>query len=972
MRVVTDDAITDGHYTWSSDTTYLLDGYVFLEGGSITIEPGTRIEGKAVPSNGVDPASALIITRGAQIFAEGTEQEPIVFTAEGEDGTFSAVDDRGSWGGLILLGRATVGEDGGEDNVEGLPEEDRTTYGGADSPIDDDNSGVLKFVSIRYGGDVLSGDNEINGLTLGGVGSGTKIEFIEIFGNKDDGIEIFGGTVDIRYLITAFCGDDSFDTDESWAGRGQFWFAIQLPSDPSGNEQYGGEHDGSEADDLEPKTVHTIYNATLIGMGPTNGDGNGADNNGIRVRNDVAISYNNSIFVEFANKAMRMQNPSTVRYVTNDDFQLRNNLWNGFGDGTALTDIIRVDDDNITQQQVIDKLLAEGNSTDDPDLGSIGRMPNGMLDPRPNAGSPALSGAHTPDDDWFAATSYRGAFSAVDNWALGWTHLDEQGYFGDWAVPEVEVITDDHLEENTNYFWTNDRVYLLDGYVFLESGSCLEIEAGTRIEGKAIPTNGVDPASALIITRGAQIKAMGTADQPIVFTAEGEDGSFDPVDDRGSWGGLIILGRATVGEDGGEDNIEGLPEEDRTTYGGADSPIDNDDSGELHYISIRYAGDVLSGDNEINGLTLGGVGSETEIDHVEIFANADDGVEIFGGTVDIRNLIVAFCGDDSFDTDESWAGRGQFWLAIQYNQDPSGNEQYGGEHDGSEADDLEPKTVHTIYNATLIGMGPTNGDGNGADNNAIRVRNDVAISYNNSIFVEFANKAMRMQNPSTVRYVTDDDFQLRNNIWSRFGDGEDLTQVIRVDDDNITQAQVIAKLAAEGNQLVPSDEFDDIISSISREPNGMLDPRPNKPSLAFENVHTPTDAWFEAVDYRGAFGNVDNWALGWSHLAEQGYFGNLVSTFELGGNAAGLALSSIAPNPVRDLATLTLELPVASDAIVYVFDMNGKIVQVNKLGVVAQGVTNYELNTTRLASGQYVLGLVTESGSVSQQMTVVK
>ncbi|MEZ4985495.1 MAG: hypothetical protein R2795_10735 [Saprospiraceae bacterium] len=125
----------------------------------------------------------------------------------------------------------------------------------------------MRYVSIRYGGAVLSGDNEINGLTLGGVGAGTIIDFVEIFGNADDGIEIFGGHVDIKHAIAVFCGDESFDTDESWAGRGQYWFAIQHPQDPSGNEQFGGEHDGSEADDLQPKTVHTIYNATFIGMG---------------------------------------------------------------------------------------------------------------------------------------------------------------------------------------------------------------------------------------------------------------------------------------------------------------------------------------------------------------------------------------------------------------------------------------------------------------------------------------------------------------------------------------------------------------------------------------------------------------------------------------------------------------------------------------------------------------------------------
>ncbi|MEL6659547.1 MAG: T9SS type A sorting domain-containing protein, partial [Bacteroidota bacterium] len=959
--VITDaDLVGDTDYNWTNDNVYILDGYVFLEAGScLNIEAGTRIEGASNPTNGVDGTSALIITRGAQIKAVGTEQAPIIFTAEGEDGSFDPLDDRGSWGGILILGNAVIGEDGGEENIEGIPEEDRTTYGGSDNG---ESSGIMRFVSIRYGGAVLSGDNEINGLTLGGVGSGTEIDFVEVFGNQDDGIEIFGGAVDIKHAVVAFCGDEMYDTDESWAGRGQFWFGIQAENDPSGNQQFGGEHDGSEADDLEPKTVHTIYNATFIGMGA--GTGNAAGNTALRIRNDVGISYNNSIFTDFGDRAIRFQSPSTERYL-NDDFKLESNLWFGYGEGSAITDIIRVDDGG-TQADVIAKLVAEGNSLDDPILAGISRIADGGLDPRPNVGSPALSGAADATDEWFESTSYRGAFDFLNNWALNWTHMDEQGYFGDLTDEAgVEFITDADLVADTEYNWTPDNVYVLDGYVYLEAGGCLNIAPGTRVEFTPDPTNGVDGTSALIITRDAQIKAEGTATDPIVFTAEGEDGTFSATDDRGSWGGLLILGNAVIGEDGGEENIEGIPEEDRTTYGGNDNA---DNSGILRYVSIRYGGAVLSGDNEINGLTLGGVGSGTEIDFVEVFGNADDGIEIFGGAVDITHGIVAFCGDEMFDTDESWAGRGQFWFGIQAENDPSGNQQFGGEHDGSEADDLEPRTVHTIYNATYFGMG--DGTGNAAGNTALRIRNDVGISYNNSIFADFGEQAIRFQSPSTERYLNGD-FALESNIWSLFGDGETLEDIIRVDDGG-TQAEVIAKLASEGNQLVPDAEFGDIINSISREPIGLLDPRPNQPSLAFENVATPSDAFFETVDYRGAFDNVDNWAIGWSHMDELGYFGDLVETVELGSNDQGLALNAIAPNPVNNVAQLAFNLPTTSDVIVYVYTMEGKAVVIEKLGRLTEGANNYTLDTTGLASGQYIVAVMTNAGGVSQKMTVVK
>ncbi|MEL7159336.1 MAG: T9SS C-terminal target domain-containing protein, partial [Bacteroidota bacterium] len=240
-KVITDaDLVGSTTYNWSADTIYQLDGYVYLEAdGVLNIAPGTRIEGLANPSDANDLASTLIITRDATITANGTAAQPIVFTAEGEDENFSVPDDRGSWGGLVILGNAPVGEENatGVANIEGIPQEARTQYGGTNV---NDNSGSLRYVSIRYGGAVLADNNEINGLTLGGVGNGTLIEFIEVFGNNDDGIEFFGGSVDVKHAIVAFCKDDSFDSDQAWSGRGQFWFTIQLPNDQTGNNQNGG------------------------------------------------------------------------------------------------------------------------------------------------------------------------------------------------------------------------------------------------------------------------------------------------------------------------------------------------------------------------------------------------------------------------------------------------------------------------------------------------------------------------------------------------------------------------------------------------------------------------------------------------------------------------------------------------------------------------------------------------------------
>ena len=479
---------------------YLIDGYVYLEdGGTLNIEEGTRIEGKANPTNTSDLASTLIIARGATINAEGTAEEPIVFTAEGEDGSFSLPDDRGQWGGLVVLGRAAVGEENGTGvaNIEGIPQEGRTQYGG---DADDDNSGILRYVSIRYGGAVLADNNEINGLTLGGVGSGTTVEYIEVFGNNDDGIELFGGSVDVRYALVAFCKDDSFDTDQAWSGRGQFWFTIMLPNDQTGNNQNGGEHDGSENPSDDGGPVQTVYNATYIGMG--SGMDNGESNTGLRIKSRAAISYNNSIFMDFGANGIRIEDESYDRYL-DGDFAFNNNIWYDFGGETDATNLVRVDEDD-DAAAVVAALLASSNTVENPNLAGISRNTDGMLDPRPSGGSPAYQDiADVPEGDFFQATGYRGAFSFGNNWASGWTHMDELGYFGDLVAEKAtRVVRDIDLVGGQTYNWSADTIYVLDGYVFLESGGVLNIAPGTTVQGASTPSSANDLASALIIARG--------------------------------------------------------------------------------------------------------------------------------------------------------------------------------------------------------------------------------------------------------------------------------------------------------------------------------------------------------------------------------------------------------------------------------------------------------------------------------------
>jgi hypothetical protein len=221
---------------------------------------------------------------------------------------------------------------------------------------------------------------------------------------------------------------------------------------------------------------------------------------------------------------------------------------------------------------------------------------------------------------------------------------------------------------STNTTWTTGNVYQLGGRITVLDGATLEIEPGVIVKGEA--GTGAN-ATALLVARGGRLLAEGEPDAPIIFTSVADEitpedieaGNFgspnlDP-DINGFWGGVIVLGRAPISasNDNGdvtEIQIDGIPTSDQNGLYGGNDPAD--DSGVLRYISIRHGGTNIGQGNEINGLSLGGVGTGTVIDHIEIVANQDDGVEWFGGTCSATNVLVWNCGDDGIDTDQSWSG----------------------------------------------------------------------------------------------------------------------------------------------------------------------------------------------------------------------------------------------------------------------------------------------------------------------------
>lgn len=402
------DVVLDGNIsadmTLHADDAVLLAGQTFVDSGvTLTIEPGTIIE--SLPNDGEGLAPCLVIKRGAMIMARGTATAPITFTSNLPDD----LKDRGSWGGLIILGKAPINKSGGQAFVEGLV---GVPYGGNDP---EDNSGVLEYVRVWYGGRSIGQDNEINGITLAGVGRGTIVEYCEVAFNLDDGFEMFGGTVDLKYCSVLFVGDDAFDTDLGYQGRGQFLFVLMGEED--GNRAFEMDNDGSDMD-KQPRSHPKFSNVTLIGSG---GRSVVADNDQmIRMREGSGGDFRNMIIVDGKEYGIRITDSPTLSLISTNPgtspdylyFSSNNIIYNcksgQFSDDYSMT--------------AIDTAVS---------IGAIGResAETGSITVLPAAGGPAYRNVDAViADDFFEDVDFKGAFGTV-NWLVGWSWLNERGRF---------------------------------------------------------------------------------------------------------------------------------------------------------------------------------------------------------------------------------------------------------------------------------------------------------------------------------------------------------------------------------------------------------------------------------------------------------------------------------------------------------------------------------------------------------------
>ncbi len=382
-----------------SDVNYILDGWVYIkDGATMTIEAGTVIKGKT------GTKASLIVERGGKVMAEGTAAKPIVFTSEKAAGQRAA----GDWGGIILCGKAPINPTGGEAEIEGGV---GSKYGGT---VANDNSGTLKYVRIEFAGYAFAPDKEINGLTFGGVGSGTTIDYVQVSFSNDDSYEWFGGTVNCRHLI-AFSGlDDEYDTDYGFNGTVQYAVGLRDPqvADISKSNGFESDNDGTGSTN-SPVTNPKFANVSLFGpKATTDATANSLFASAMHLRRRTSLEVYNSVFAGWPKGLLMADSKGAAGNIVvkgvvlagiNDNF-----AGNAAGEEAFFTEASRANRTFAT--------TAELNVTNP----FLLTAPNFV----PKAGSPLLSGAITVPAG-LDATTFVGAFGTTD-WTSGWSNWTPQ------------------------------------------------------------------------------------------------------------------------------------------------------------------------------------------------------------------------------------------------------------------------------------------------------------------------------------------------------------------------------------------------------------------------------------------------------------------------------------------------------------------------------------------------------------------
>lgn len=519
----------------------------------------------------------------------------------------------------------------------------------------------------------------------------------------------------------------------------------------------------------------------------------------------------------------------------------------------------------------------------------------------------------------FYETTYRGAFAPAPTamWSGSWANWDPQNTnYGTSNTPITANIT-------TNTTWTAGNVYLLQGQIYVKNNATLTIEPGTIIMGsKAVVGSG------LFITKGAKLIAAGTATSPIVFTSDQPAGSRS----AGDWGGIILMGKATTNLVGGIGFIEGIASSTDTEYGGATTPVNTDNSGVLKYVRVEFPGYAYQQDKEINGITFGAVGSQTEVDFVQVSFSNDDSFEWFGGSVNCKHLISYRGLDDDFDTDNGFNGKVQFALIVR---DPDiADQSSSSTSEGFESDNDASGSTNSPFTSAIFSNVTAIGPFRGSTSNTIdpkfrrgaRIRRNSQLDIRNSIFMDFMT-GIHIDGTACEANATGGLIIFKNNIVAGNTPG-------KVTEKGATSTFGITAWFAAG--------MNDSIASTA----GIL--------TTPYNYLTP--------DYRPA---------GSSPLLSGADFTGMSTGLGIE-EVSAIAGISLYPNPTNGDASLFVDVAQSSTIEVVVMNASGQVMQTIATKYAEVGTHQFTINSTDFAQGLYYA--VVRSGNTVKtvKLSVVK
>ena len=869
-----------GDLTLTDDVIYRLSGTVNV--GADMGGDGTKAGGSAGVLNipaGVTivsktSADYLVVQRGSKIEAKGTASQPIVFTHSSVlDGSLSNPDTAsGLWGGLVVLGKAPINKC--SNDVRGTASCEKLVEGATDALMGgatpNDNSGTLRFVRVEYAGYEIFPGNELNGITFGGVGSGTTVDYVQVHNNQDDCVEFFGGTVNVTHLVCTGAGDDNLDID--WGYTGKMQYVVVKQSRGAGDHIVESDNTNADASVgylTTPRSQPKIANFTFLSTGR---------DEALKYKEGVSGMYMNGVVVSSGDKGcIEHTKAETLQDAPGYDKIAHHSVFMDCGTGG----VYNAGDDSATVAELQASIESRTtNLVTDQTNTLVGQMflgtnESSVVSAFTNQTAVCAVGSHasgtstlcpsdaTQIDSFFAKTNYIGAFAPGsdedNNWAAGWT----KGLFtapvcpaGTFESEQLEgkkvcsvqgTITSDVTLTRGNFYKLVGKVQVGedmggDGTKTGGASATLTIEPGVTVFGES-------GSDYLIVMRGSQLMANGTKSAPIIMTGRDDVTGQATQFSRGLWGGLVLLGQAPINKC--SNDVRGTAACEKVVEGSSDALMggntSDDSSGSLKYLRVQYAGYEIFPGNELNGITFGGVGSGTTVEYVQVHNNQDDCVEFFGGTVNVKYLICTGAGDDNLDIDWGYQGKLQFVIVKQSSD--------AGDHivesDNTNADAsvgylTEPRSQPIISNFTFIS--------NGKDD-VIKLKEGVSGIYTNGIVIDASNskaciettKAETFQDAATTPKVT------FNSV------AFDCKALAALGDDAGTLAQAEALITVGSNNLYSTDSGGgSYVPTVSGVINGTAE---NAMTVADKSA----DPFFTTTDYVGAVkDSTDTWYKDWT------------------------------------------------------------------------------------------------------------